>query len=99
MGLKLFLQRHQRGVLGFAAVVSSILLWEFALTYLIPLNPFFFTKPSLIAVAFKEQVIYGALWGDLAVSSKAFFWGFAFAVLFGIPVGALMGWRRRAGFT
>jgi NitT/TauT family transport system permease protein len=99
MGLKVFYQRHHRAVLGFASVLSLILVWEFALTFLIPLNPFFFTKPSLIAVAFKEQVIYGALWGDLAVSSKAFLWGFSFAVLLGILLGALMGWRRRAGFT
>ena len=60
---------------------------------MIPLNPFFFTKPSLIAVAFQEQVIHGALWNDLAVSSTAFIWGFGLAILFGIPLGAVMGWR------
>ena len=98
MVLKTIYQEYQRPILGCASVLGLIVIWEFALTFLIPLNPFFFTKPSLIAVAFKEQVIYGALWSDLAVSSKAFLWGFSFSVLLGIPLGALMGWRRRAGY-
>jgi NitT/TauT family transport system permease protein len=99
MALKTIYQEYQRPILGGASVLSLILIWEFALTFLIPLNPFFFTEPSLIAVAFKEQVIYGALWRDLAVSSKAFLWGFSFSILVGIPLGAFMGWRRRAGYT
>ena len=97
MALKKIFREYQRAILGCVSVLSVFLIWELALTFLIPLNPFFFTKPSLIAIAFKEQVIQGALWGDLAVSSKAFLWGFSFAILLGIPLGALMGWRRRAG--
>src|SRR5215470_2373310 len=99
MGLKAVYQEYYRLILGSVSVLGFLLVWELALTFVIPLNPFFFTKPSLIAVAFKEQVIYGALWGDLAVSSKAFLWGFSFAILLGIPLGALMGWRRKAGYT
>ena len=85
--------------MGTVSVLALIFLWELLLTFLIPLNPFFFTKPSLIAVAFQEQVIHGALWNDLAVSSRAFIWGFGLAILFGIPIGAVMGWRRRAEYT
>ena len=33
------------------------------------------------------------------MSSKAFIWGFSLAILFGIPLGAFMGWRRRAEYT
>ena len=99
MALKAFYQEYYRPILGAVSVLVFLLVWELVLTFLIPLNPFFFTKPSLIAVAFKEQVIYGALWGDLAVSSKAFLWGFGCAVVVGIPLGAFMGWRRRAGYT
>ena len=91
MKKKLFAE-HRRFWLGLGSVLFVLAAWEVLLTYVFPLNPFFFTKPSLIAVAFKEQVIYGALWGDLAVSSKAFLWGFSFAILLGIPLGALMGW-------
>jgi ABC-type nitrate/sulfonate/bicarbonate transport system permease component len=99
MAFKGWLQEYQRPILGFASVAAVIAFWQIALTYFIPLNPFFFTKPSLIAVAFKEQVLDGALWGDLAVSSRAFLWGWSFAVILGIPIGAFMGWRRRAEYT
>jgi NitT/TauT family transport system permease protein len=99
MAFKNWLQKFQRPLTGFASVAAVILIWQIALTFFIPLNPFFFTKPSLIAVAFKEQVIDGALWGDLAVSSRAFLWGWSFAVILGIPIGAFMGWRRRAEYT
>ena len=99
MAFKSWLQEHQRPLLGFASVAAVVALWQIALTYFIPLNPFFFTKPSLIAVAFKEQVIDGALWNDLAVSSRAFLWGWSAAVALGIPIGAFMGWRRRAEYA
>jgi len=99
MTLKERFAEHRRFWLGLGSMLFAIAAWEVLLTYVFPLNPFFFTKPSLIAAAFKEQVIDGALWGDLAVSSKAFLWGFGSAILLGIPVGALMGWRRRAGYT
>ncbi|MGH7825819.1 MAG: ABC transporter permease [Candidatus Binatia bacterium] len=99
MTLRAFYQEHYRAIFGTLSVLGLVLVWELALTFLIPLNPFFFTKPSLIAVAFKEQILQGALWGDLAISSRAFLWGFSFAVLLGIPIGAFMGWRRRAEYT
>jgi NitT/TauT family transport system permease protein len=39
------------------------------------------------------------LWHDLAVSSQAFLWGFTFAVIVGIPVGLVMGWRKRVEYS
>ncbi len=90
---------HQRGILGLASIIGLIAIWQFVLTYVIPLNPFFFTKPSLIAVAFDEQISGGRLWHDLAVSSNAFIWGFSLAVVSGIPVGLIMGWRRRVEYA
>lgn len=99
MGLKEIYQEYRRPILGTVSVVGLMILWELLLTYVIPLNPFFFTKPSLIAGAFREQVLGGALWNDLAVSSRAFLWGFSLAIVVGIPIGVLMGWRRRAEYT
>lgn len=99
MALKEIYAEYQRPILGTFSVLVLLAVWELALTFVIPLNPFFFTKPSLIAVAFEEQVIGGALWGDLVVSSRAFLWGFSLAILLGIPIGAFMGWRRRAEYA
>ena len=55
MGLKAIYQEYHRPILGSASVLGFILVWELVLTFLIPLNPFFFTKPSLIAVAFPPE--------------------------------------------
>jgi ABC-type nitrate/sulfonate/bicarbonate transport system permease component len=94
-----FYDDHRRAVLGIFSVLFLVAAWELLLTYVIPVNPFFFTKPSLIAVAFREQISTGKLWRDLAVSSRAFIWGFGFAVVVGIPLGAVMGWRRRVEYA
>src|ERR1700730_13801555 len=99
MAFKSFFSEHQRLLLGLVSVIGVVLLWELVFTYVIPLNPFFFTKPSLIAAAFKEQLVSGTLWKDIAISSKAFLLGFSLAVIVGIPIGVFMGWRRRAEYT
>ena len=91
--------RHQRAVLGLASLVCFFAGWELLLTYVVPLNPFFFTKPSLIAAAFAEQLTGGKLWHDLAISSQAFIWGFSAAIISGIHLGVVMGWRRRLEYA
>ena len=94
-----FFGEHQRLWLALCSVLFLIGCWEFILTYIFPVDPFFFTKPSLIGAAFKEQVQGSKLWHDLAVSSQAFLWGFTFAVIVGIPVGLVMGWRKRVEYA
>ncbi len=99
MGLKERVQEYQRPLFGFVAVVGFFILWEFLLTYVIPFNPFFITKPSLIAGATGKLIISGKLWKDLYISGRAFFFGFTAAVVVGIPIGIVMGWRRRVAFA
>jgi len=99
MNAKDYYTEHRRLVLGVFSVIFLVAAWELLLTYVFPVNPFFFTKPSLIAEAFKEQVQGAKLWHDLAISSRAFLWGFSFAVIVGIPVGLVMGWRRRVEYA
>ena len=99
MMLNEYFTEHRRLWLGLCSVFLLVAAWELVLTYIFPVNPFFFTKPSLIAAAFKEQIQGAKLWHDLAVSSQAFIWGFSFAVIVGIPVGLVMGWRRRVEYS
>ena len=99
MNAKDYFTEHRRLVLGVFSVIFLVAAWELLLTYVFPVNPFFFTKPSLIAEAFTEQVQGVKLWHDLAISSRAFIWGFSFAVIVGIPVGLVMGWRRRVEYA
>ena len=99
MTAKGFFTERRRLWLGLFSVCFLVAAWELVLTYILPVNPFFFTKPSLIAAAFKEQIQGAKLWHDLAVSSQAFIWGFSFAVIVGIPAGLVMGWRRRVEYS
>lgn len=99
MNLRPYYVEHQRAILGICSLVFLLAAWELLLTYVIPLNPFFFTKPSLIAAAFAEQLEGTKLWHDLAISSHSFLWGFSVAVAVGIPLGAVMGWRRKVEYT
>ena len=99
MKVKEYYEEHQRALLGLSFFIFLAAAWELLLTYVVPLNPFFFTKPSLIAIAFKEQALGGNLWHNLAISSRAFIWGFSFSVVIGIPLGAVMGWRRRVEYA
>ena len=99
MTVKGYFAAHRRLWLGLCSFFFLVTAWELVLTYIFPVNPFFFTKPSLIAAAFKEQIQGAKLWHDLAVSSQAFLWGFSFAVIVGIPAGLVMGWRRRVEYA
>jgi len=99
MDVKEIYQKYRRLVLGVISLISLVALWEFALTYVITYDPFFFTTPSYIIVAAKELLLGDRLWRDLAVSSHAFLWGFSAAVIIGIPIGAVMGWRRRVEYA
>lgn len=99
MCFKEFYGEHRRLLLGLFSFVFLVAAWELLLTYIIPVNPFFFTKPSLIATAFRDQIMTGKLWHDLAVSSRAFILGFGCAVLVGIPLGIVMGWNRRVEYA
>ena len=99
MAAQAIFTEHRRLWLALFSVLFLIASWELVLTYLFPVDPFFFTKPSLIGAAFKEQIQGSKLWHDLAVSSQAFLWGFSFAVIVGIPLGLVMGWRRRVEYS
>lgn len=99
MNLSNYYAEHRRLVLGVLSVIGLVAAWELLLTYVIPLNPFFFTKPSLIGEAFEEQLGGEKLWHDLAISSRAFLWGFGSAVVVGVPLGLVMGWRRRVEYA
>ncbi|MGC1279347.1 MAG: ABC transporter permease, partial [Xanthobacteraceae bacterium] len=59
----------------------------------------FISKPSLIAAGFVDLVGSGDLADDLAVSAVPFFLGLGAAVVVGVPLGIVMGWRVRVGYA
>jgi len=97
--MKRLLVSRYRLIMGTLSVLSFFALWELLLTYVMEYNPFFISKPSLIAAAAVDLVASGELWTDLWVSGVPFIIGFTGAVLVGIPIGLVMGWRRRVEYA
>lgn len=93
------LYRNRRLVLGGGAVVAFFAAWEAILTWIVPLNPMFISKPSLIADAFVTLGRNGRLIDDLIVSGQPFVIGFVAAVAVGVVLGIVMGWRARVGYA
>jgi ABC-type nitrate/sulfonate/bicarbonate transport system permease component len=90
---------HYRNfLLGAFAVVLFFVAWQ-AIFLVVPFNPLFVSKPSLIAAGFVDLIESGELLDDLAVSAVPFFLGLGAAVVIGVPLGIVMGWRLRVGYA
>lgn len=94
-----FFEDWRRPILGLMSIVLFFLAWEAILTWLIPLNKFVLSKPSLIFAGLSRDMESGLLWRDLLVSARPLAFGFGAAVVVGIPVGVVMGWRTRVGYS
>jgi len=93
-----FIARHRNFLLGGLAVVVFFAAWQ-AIFLVVPFNPLFISKPSLIAAGYVDLIESGDLFRDLAVSAVPFFGGLAAAVVVGVPLGIVMGWRPRVGYA
>src|SRR5262249_2419952 len=93
-----FFTRHRNALLGSLSVVLFFAAWQ-AMFLLVPFNPLFISKPSLIANGLVDLVTSGDLLRDLAVSAVPFLYGFSAAVVIGVPLGIVMGWRVRVGYA
>jgi len=93
-----FALRHRNFLLGAVAVVLFFAAWQ-AIFLIVPFDPLFISKPSLIAAGFVDLIESGDLIHDLAVSAVPFFVGLIAAVIIGVPLGIVMGWRVRVGYA
>src|SRR5580704_15661870 len=91
-------ERYRKPLLGGLAVALFIAAWQ-AIFLVVPFNPLFISKPSLIADGFVDLIGSGDLFRDLAVSAVPFVYGFVAAVVVGVPLGIVMGWRVRVGYA
>lgn len=94
-----FLHKWRNPVFGTVGVVGFFAVWEALLTWGMTLNPFIMSKPSLIFVGLWREAESGQLWSDLVISAQPFFFGFGAAVIVGIFIGTMMGWRARVGYA
>ena len=93
-----FATRYRKLWLGGLAVVLFFVAWQ-AIFLFVPFNPLFISKPSLIFWGFVDLVQSGELLDDLTVSAVPFFLGLGAAVVVGVPLGIVMGWRVRVGYA
>lgn len=91
-----FAERYRKPLLGGLAVVLFFAAWQ-ALFLFVPFNPLFISKPSLIADALVDLIENGQLLDDLRVSAVPFVYGLSAAVVVGVAIGVVMGWRARVG--
>jgi NitT/TauT family transport system permease protein len=91
-------RRYRKVLLGGLAIVLFFAIWE-AVFLFVPLDPLFISKPSLIFAGLADLIDSGDLFHDLAVSAVPFFIGLGAAVIIGVPLGIVMGWRQRVGYA
>jgi taurine transport system permease protein len=93
-----FAARYRTPLLGGLAVVLFFAAWQ-ALFLVVPFNPLFISKPSLILAGLLDLIGTGELLDDLLVSAVPFAYGLAAAVVVGVAIGMVMGWRARVGYA
>jgi taurine transport system permease protein len=90
--------RYRTPLLGGLAVILFFVAWQ-ALFLVVPFNPLFISKPSLILAGLFDLIDTGELLDDLRVSAVPFAYGLAAAVVVGVAIGMVMGWRARVGYA
>jgi len=93
-----FPARYRKALLGSLSVVLFFAAWQ-AVFLVVPFDPLFISEPSLIASGLVDLITSGDLFRDLAVSAVPFLYGFSAAVVIGVPLGVVMGWRVRVGYA
>jgi ABC-type nitrate/sulfonate/bicarbonate transport system permease component len=77
-----------RPLITAASIALFVALWEW---FGRDVNPVFGSYPSAIAVAFWNLARSGDLGGALVESGQPFIIGFALAIVFGVPLGLIVG--------
>src|SRR6202023_3624232 len=93
-----FAERYRKPLLGALAVAIFFAAGQ-GICLMVPFNPLFISKPSLIFEGYADLIESGDLAHDLAVSAVPFLYGFIAAVIIGVPLGIVMGWRVRVGYA
>src|ERR1051326_1491761 len=92
-----FFARHRRALLGLLAVAVFLAAWQAAFL-VVPFNPLFIPKPSLMLAGLLDMIETGELVDALLASGTPFVLGLIAAAVIGVAVGIVMGWRTRVGY-
>jgi NitT/TauT family transport system permease protein len=89
-----FYRKHEALILGGAAVLVAVALWQ-AIWSAGKISPLFFTGPSTVVSRFWEEWTRGRLKQDMAYSGTNFVIGVGLAIAAGVVLGVIIGWYRR----
>ncbi|WP_429810482.1 ABC transporter permease [Ensifer sp. B1-9] len=89
-----FLVRHENALLGAAATIVALLVWEASVLFGL-VNPLFTSSPSRIIVTGYAMFADGSIYPHLAISGLELAVGYGLAIIVGVPLGVILGWYRR----
>jgi NitT/TauT family transport system permease protein len=92
------LKRYEPTLIGTTSVVLVLVIWQ-AVASAQLVKELFLPGPLAIIDAFVLLFRQGAIWNDIWVSGQEVVYGFALAVVTGLPLGLLMGWYRRVNYA
>ncbi|HTN72720.1 MAG TPA: ABC transporter permease [Methylomirabilota bacterium] len=93
-----FYLNQEKKILGTAAVLIFLLIWELVGNVLQLINPMFMSAPSLIFNAAVQLFGSGEIYNDLYVSGVELFWGYLLSAVVAVPFGIMVGWYKRASY-
>jgi NitT/TauT family transport system permease protein len=93
-----FYLNQEKKILGTAAVILFLTVWELVGNVFGMINPMFMSAPSLIWKAAVQLFASGEIWNDLYVSGVEFGWGYFLSVVVGAPFGIATGWYKKMSY-
>lgn len=84
---------YTRSILGTAAVVGLLVLWQVGAETKV-MNPTFSSSPSGVVSSATALAKSGTLWSDFESSAYLFLVGFAISLVLGLLAGIILGWYR-----
>jgi len=94
---KFYLNR-EKAILGSAAVIIFLVIWELIGNVFQLINPMFMSAPSLIGKAAIGLFSSGEIYNDLYISGTELLSGYLLSAAFAIPFGIMVGWYKKMSF-
>ena len=93
-----FYLNQEKKILGSAAVILFLVVWELVGNVLQLINPMFMSAPSLIGKAAYQLFASGEIFNDLYISGIELFWGYILSAAVAVPFGIAIGWYKKMSY-
>src|SRR5581483_5440574 len=93
-----FYLNQEKKILGTAAVIFFLAIWELVGNVWQLINPMFMSAPSLIAKAAIQMFGSGEIYTDLYISGIELVWGYLLSAVVAVPFGIAIGWYKKIAY-